>query len=562
VEKFPLARADLQRAIEPFVELGDLLEQLLAVYPPAIRGMHRRQMCDGRVSLNLLFGDAVDCLGQLEQPVDAWYLDGFAPAKNPDMWSESLFAHIARLSRADTTLSTYTAAGVVRRGLEAQGFGMQKQPGFGNKREMLSGRMVQSPEPTPAAPWFRLPRCAPADRRLAVIGAGIAGISTGWRLAQEGWQVTVLDQHGQVADAASGNPRGVMLPRLHLQASVEAEFDNAAFAHSAYRLGELQARHADLDWRASGVIQLPSSPRHSKHLEQGGFDEQLALPLSVEQLQAYCGLPLDSRGLLYPLAGHLSPPRLCRTLIRDAGEQLQVITASEVARIERVGEHWRLLDEYDRCLLDCDVLVIACGHELSRFEHTRELPITPVRGQISYLPATEQSARLNCPLCYEGYLLPACNHHHVIGASFHPGDSSEKVLNGDHQENLHALQAWLPDLFTSLESLEGRAAIRAATPDRLPLLGPVPDMDFYRHSYADLQRGRPAARYPDAGYLPGLYVNVGHGARGLSSAFLCAELLAAQVNNTPAPVYKTVQDALHPARFMIRALKKGKQFPS
>jgi tRNA 5-methylaminomethyl-2-thiouridine biosynthesis bifunctional protein len=150
----------------------------------------------------------------------------------------------------------------------------------------------------------------------------------------------------------------------------------------------------------------------------------------------------------------------------------------------------------------------------------------------------------------------------VIGASFHPGDSSEKVLNGDHQENLHALQAWLPDLFTSLESLEGRAAIRAATPDRLPLLGPVPDMDFYRHSYADLQRGRPAARYPDAGYLPGLYVNVGHGARGLSSAFLCAELLAAQVNNTPAPVYKTVQDALHPARFMIRALKKGKQFPS
>ena len=167
------------------------------------------------------------------------------------------------------------------------------------------------------------------------------------------------------------------------------------------------------------------------------------------------------------------------------------------------------------------------------------------------------SSRLGCPICYDGYLLPAQDDQHVVGASFKPDDDGVELRDKEHEENLAMLQHWLPTLFSNPRPVAGRAAVRAMTPDRLPLLGAVADSAFYADEYADLARGRAAHCYAAGRYIPGLYVNVGHGARGLTSSFLCAEILAAQLNIEPAPTYKTVQDALHPARFIIRALKKG-----
>jgi tRNA 5-methylaminomethyl-2-thiouridine biosynthesis bifunctional protein len=202
-------------------------------------------------------------------------------------------------------------------------------------------------------------------------------------------------------------------------------------------------------------------------------------------------------------------------------------------------------------------VVIATGAELHNFTQTAELPVIPVRGQVSYLPATASSSTLRCPVCYHGYVLPARDGMHVIGASFRVEDATTTVRDEEHGENLHALLAWLPQMFNDAAVPDGRAGVRAVSPDRLPLVGPVADGEYFHRHYGDLQRGRAADTYPAAGYLPGLYVNVGHGARGLTSSLLCAEILAAQLNNEPSPVYTSVQHALHPARFMIRAFKKG-----
>lgn len=137
IEKHPLLPKDLKRALDHFPELYSYAEKLLQSYPPAIPGLHRIHLSE-RVHLTLAYGDSFDLFPLLEAKVDAWFLDGFAPAKNPDMWQEVVFAHLARLSHPGTTAATFTVAGAVQRGLKEAGFSVQKIKGFGRKREMLA----------------------------------------------------------------------------------------------------------------------------------------------------------------------------------------------------------------------------------------------------------------------------------------------------------------------------------------------------------------------------------------------------------------------------------------
>ncbi|WP_368752106.1 tRNA (5-methylaminomethyl-2-thiouridine)(34)-methyltransferase MnmD, partial [Klebsiella oxytoca] len=125
--------------------------------PLPFAGCHRLLLDEGRITLDLWFGDINQLTNELDdslnQQVDAWFLDGFAPAKNPDMWTAELFAAMARLARPGGTLATFTSAGFVRRGLEEAGFSMQKRKGFGRKREMLIGEMNQRLNFPARAPW-------------------------------------------------------------------------------------------------------------------------------------------------------------------------------------------------------------------------------------------------------------------------------------------------------------------------------------------------------------------------------------------------------------------------
>lgn len=143
VEHEPLPTETIRQALGPWPELSYRIELFLKVYTPPPVGGHSVMLGDGRAELVLLVGEAAEALARWQEPADAWFLDGFAPARNPAMWSEAVFAHVARLSHATpgrpTTLATYTAAGFVRRGLAAVGFELAKQPGFGKKRDMTAG---------------------------------------------------------------------------------------------------------------------------------------------------------------------------------------------------------------------------------------------------------------------------------------------------------------------------------------------------------------------------------------------------------------------------------------
>ena len=264
VEKYPLNKADLQRALALWPELAPYAEQLLAQYVALHPGFQRLVFADGRIILTLLIGDALELLGQLDARVDAWFLDGFAPAKNPDMWTPELFAELARRSHPSTTLGTFTSTGYVRRRLNEAGFKMKRVPGLGKKWEVLKGAFIGSAA-APEKPWFARPAQPKGERSALVIGAGLAGCATAASLAQRGWQVTLLERHPAIAQEASGNPQGVLYLKLSAHHTTLSRLIVSGYGHTR-RLLERLKKHQD--WDNCGVLQLAFDDKEAQRQAQ------------------------------------------------------------------------------------------------------------------------------------------------------------------------------------------------------------------------------------------------------------------------------------------------------
>ncbi|MDD0843141.1 bifunctional tRNA (5-methylaminomethyl-2-thiouridine)(34)-methyltransferase MnmD/FAD-dependent 5-carboxymethylaminomethyl-2-thiouridine(34) oxidoreductase MnmC [Pseudomonas sp. Gutcm_11s] len=551
VEKYPLAAADLQRTLALWPELqpwsSQLLEQYVAIHP----GFQRLVLDGGRVTLTLLIGDVLEQLPQLDARVDAWFLDGFAPAKNPEMWNDALYAQLARLSAPGASLATFTSAGFVRRGLVAAGFAVKRRPGHGKKWEMLSGPYQGDAQPS-AKPWHARPPLA--DRREAlVIGAGLAGCSTAASLAARGWRVTLLERHAEVAREASGNPQGVLYLKLSAHGTALSQLVVAGFGHTRRLLQRLQPD----DWAACGVLQLAFDAKEDERQAKlaGAFPDDLLQRLDREQAEALAGVALPAGGLFYPEAGWVHPPALCRLLADHPS--IRLLTHSEAVELRRVAGQWQALDG-ERLLAEAPVAVLAGAAEVRRFA---ELPLKRIRGQISRLPLTDASAALNCVLCAEGYVAPPRHGEHTLGASFDFHSQDCEPTTAEHAGNLELLREISTDLATRLGAedldpaqLQGRAAFRCTSPDYLPIVGPLADDEAFAAAYAVL--GKDARQVPDTPcpWREGLYVNSGHGSRGLISAPLCGELLAAWLEDEPLPLPRAVTEACHPNRFALRKL--------
>ncbi len=138
-EKYPLSKEYIKDHLSVWNELATSLDMLLAKYPIYLEDKNYILDVTDGVRLTLMIGDVNNNILLLENAVDCWFLDGFKPSSNPDMWSDNIFSNMARLSRKGTSFATFTAAGFVRRGLFAQGFEIRKVKGFGQKREMIIG---------------------------------------------------------------------------------------------------------------------------------------------------------------------------------------------------------------------------------------------------------------------------------------------------------------------------------------------------------------------------------------------------------------------------------------
>lgn len=571
VEAAPLTRTDLERALQRWTELNELAARLLENYPPSQAGNHRMLFEDGRVTLDLCLGDASEMIenhwlnDSTEATVDAWYLDGFTPSRNSSLWTPTLLEKVAALSGTGTTCATFTAAAAVRRTLESLGFDITKVQGFGAKRDMLcgtfSGRRRQAK--TNLRPWHS--GAATHSRRSAIVlGAGLAGCSTAHALARRGWQVTVLEAEPGIAAAASGNTQGVLYTRLSNQHSAVAEFAlySYLFAVQGYRRMLDTGRLKDgEDASLCGVLHT----RHkvnSRLLSNLRDFPGLAHWLEPDQASATSSLTDCPPGLYFPQAGWVSPPALCNSLLSHPNIQLK--TGVGPIHMKRRDRSWNAIVRDGICMESSEVAILCTGSAVVNQSECSWLPTRAIRGQVSSLPASVASRNLSTVICHEGYLCPEQNNMHGIGATYDLNDTNPYPDSAGHQHNITTLRAALPQLFTDQDipdpdKLDGRVGFRCASPDYLPLVGAAPDLDQIVADYGGLRSDAKAKIYDPGTYHPGLFINTGHGSRGLTSTPLSAELLASVVEGQFAPLPTNLVRALSPTRFIVRDLIRNKR---
>ncbi|WP_416422996.1 bifunctional tRNA (5-methylaminomethyl-2-thiouridine)(34)-methyltransferase MnmD/FAD-dependent 5-carboxymethylaminomethyl-2-thiouridine(34) oxidoreductase MnmC [Pseudomonas sp. App30] len=563
VEKYPLSHADLSRALALWPELAPFTGPLLEQYAGIHAGFQRLVFDGGRVTLTLLIGDVLEKLPQLDAQVDAWFLDGFAPAKNPEMWTPELFAELARLAAPGSTLGTFTSTGWVRRGLIAVGYKMKRIPGIGKKWEVSRGRFegFMGPPVPRVKPWFARPPHPTGERHALVVGAGLAGCATAASLAARGWRVSLLERHGAVAEEASGNPQGVLYLKLSAHGTALSQLILSGFGHTRRLLERLQRGR---DWDACGVLQLAFDAKEAQRQAQlaTAFDPQLLQVLSREEAQARAGVQLPSGGLYFPEGGWVHPPALCQFQAAQPGVTLLV--HHDVLQLRHVDGQWQAWDG-ERLLASAPAAVLCTAAQVREVEQTAQLPLKRIRGQITRLAETAASAALATVVCAEGYVAPARLGEHTLGASFDFHNDDLTPTLAEHQGNLAMLDEISPDLATRLgvadlpaEQWQGRAAFRCTSPDYLPIVGPVADREAFASTYAILARDARQVPALPCPWLPGLYVNSGHGSRGLITAPLSGELIAAWLDDEALPLPRAVAEACHPNRFWVRNLVKGK----
>lgn len=531
IEKHPIGPDTLQKLHGYWPELASLSAELLAGYPPMIAGFHTVHLARGRVRLILALGDAADVLPQILGPFDAWYLDGFSPKKNPAMWEEHFFPLIAARTAAGGTLSSFSVIGRMRRALSVAGFEVEKVAGYGIKHAMTAARMTTKIKSTPAK----------TDRKIIVIGAGIAGCSAAHSLARRGENVLLIDKHPVPAMETSGNPLAVIYPKMTVDQTPMGSLYQHGFCYTRQMMRLIQLG----SFNPTGVLHMDTdgdtAARHAEIITRNNYPADYA-----EYRQ--------STGLFQPSAGFVPPADLCTALAKDTQIAFQ---QANVRRIYHDGGMWHI-DTGNTTETGTHV-IIAAGTYVTGFAQTGWLPLQSLRGQITVVKETAQSGKLAHVICHDGYITPAVDGLHCIGATFQKepvGDTA--VRSADDAENIKKLQQNLPQLgITENDIRSSRAGYRMTTPDKLPMVGRVPDRQKFIDAFAGLRKGSIADDI-EKPYIDGLYIAAGFGAHGMTTAPLAGEIIAADICDTPLPCPLDLAENLKPERFILRDLKRGK----
>lgn len=563
-EKHPLTTVALRQALQQWSDLGDLGELLLSQYPEHSAGIHRMLLGsradDGiegstrpEVLLDLYYGDALELLQQqssADARVDAWFLDGFTPARNPALWSDEILQTIAGLSRAGTTLSSYSVTGRVVRKLRELGFAVEKRKGFGSKRQMLFGQMPG------------LAPLPPVSKTAVIIGAGLAGATAARALANRGVRVTVVESREDVAQGASGNPQAVLQLRLNKQPDIHWQFHTHSYLYALRFYAHLSTLDNNtISWHNCGVLTLDSAYTHTR--DSSGDDvyshypEQLLRRAGADETETLCGVALPEGGYLQALGGWLNPAQSCEVCLKHP--LISVITNTRINELQREGTQWLLKDKNSALIAAANIVVIANSYHAREFDQTRLYPVAPLRGQITQVAASDRSAALGMVVCSERYLAPVSpTGEHCIGASYVKRSTETQLSQIEQDENLarssqirQRLQLGEPD------QLRGRASIRGSSGDYLPIAGAVPDPELPELTYGSsrhLVQGEESLGDPEA--LPGLFISTGHGSHGTVSCPVLAEHIACVALGEASPLPRALAECVAPIRFIRRQRRK------
>jgi tRNA 5-methylaminomethyl-2-thiouridine biosynthesis bifunctional protein len=572
VEKHPFEIDALRQLHTRYPELAPVAAQLQNAWPPLVPGLHRLHFEAGRVTLTLAFGDAVAMLPRLRVIADAIYLDGFAPDRNDDMWSPHVMKALSRLSRPGTTFATWSTAAAVREHLATAGFSVEKRPGFGRKREMLAGRF---------APRWPVGRTGPGrfssggaesprmDRHAIVIGGGLAGAAVCERLSARGWRVDLIE--GEAAATLSRKASafaGVFHPHVSSDDCILSRVVRSGYLYGVRRWQALESAGHRLDWSRCGVLQFDEDPEEGATQYPRAYAERV----TRDRAAALTGVRPRSGGWWFPGGGWVRPSSLVAAQLAAASpfhsplslrERVRVREGASnasptlrynttVDQIARERNEWHALAADGGVIASAPVLILANSSDATRLAPLSQ-SLARVRGQVTYVPA-EALDGPRAVITGGGHVLPAIDGVVVTGSTYDRDDDPAPQIRG-HEANLMRLANLLPDARLALDAakLAGVVGFRAVAPDRLPLVGPVPDVEETRTRKDELA----GAHLRDLPRVAGLYCITGFASRGLVWSALAGELIASMLEGEPLPLESDLADAIDPARFVLRQLRSG-----
>jgi len=584
VEKSPLSKAQLVKSLHALPQLNTFAELLLAQYPNINNiAEFQASFFNGQVNLTVIFGDATESFSTLKADhsglVNAWYLDGFSPIKNPDMWNERLFTQIGRLSKPQASITTFTVAGFVKRHLQKIGFRVEKKPNLGNKKQMLSGLFQQNPNlnvNSTSTKGYQLRPIITKPQHVSIIGGGIASACAALALTKQGIKVTLYCKDNSLAQGGSSNAIAALYPLLHQQADDISLFYQQAFwrAKAVYNNVIEQGYSFPHQW--CGLLELAYKKslvkRQQKFNELSTWPKDLIHAVDASKASELANIHLTYGGLFMPNAGWLSPQDAVKQIINAAKATglLRVENNTLVAEIKQKQtsdandshqKNWQLIT--NKGAFDASVVVFCGGAEALNLDWINQLPFTSVQGQVTSMKTNENISKLATVICHKGYLTPSHKQVHCIGATFNKNSTRTTAKPEEDQFNINMLATCLPELtanidWTTQDISMSKSRLRCMTPDHLPMVGAMPDLQKHIETYPHLAKDKNWKYSQTAPVVDNLYVMMGFGARGFCSAPLAADILAADLCGTPYPVDNEMLFNLSPNRFVIRDIVRRK----
>ena len=567
-EKYPLLLDALQQAHLAYPQFSHLAQHLQQHWLNPIQGCYRFHFDE--TTLDLWFGDVAENLPQLgdymNSKIDAWFLDGFAPSKNPDMWNEQLYQQMFRFTKPQGTFATFTAASAVRKGLENAGFNIKKRKGFGKKRECLSGQKTQEKPTALSTPWFHSQPANLKEQDIAIIGGGIASLCTAISLVKRGAKITIYCEDEQTALNASGNKQGAFYPQLSDDNERNIRFYIHAFAYGHQFLQWAIQQQIEFEHEFCGVALCAYNEKTESKLNkitELNLPSDLYQSLNQTELSEKVGLPLPFGGAFIPQGAWLAPRQLVQHTFAFLEKQgVQIKTLQKVTALSQIENGWQITTAENETFCH-EVVVLANGHKLTDFEQTQKLPLYPVRGQVSQIPTSENLLKLKTVLCYDGYLTPVdqAKTSHCIGASHVRDNATREFSLTEQQENQQKIQQNIPEEWTKEVDTSGnlaRIGVRCSVRDLTPMMGAVPHFLAQQVQYQNLfNLRRHKQPVEQAGNYPNLYLIGALGSRGLTSAPFLGETLASLIYGEPLPMSEDLIHNLMPNRSWVRRWLKG-----
>ena len=561
-----LSKDDLSTALQNWPSLSQFSDVLIEQYPLNLIGCHRIHLTKFNITLDLWFGDACQSLENIhiyeDGLFDAWFLDGFSPNKNPELWQQPLFDLVVKSAKQDATIATFTAASFVRKGLQQAGVVIKKRKGFGKKREMITGIIPTNDTRVSLKQFIRNP-ANQTSKDVAIIGGGLSAALLTFSLVKRGFDVTVYCQAGQLAKGASGNKQGALYPLLNGQHNELSQFFANAYLYAINTIQSLNKTNS-FDHDLSGLLQLYYDATSSAKLDKilnAQLPDELVKKQDEAKTNIIAGLAIDLPSIFYPQGGWINPAQMIKALF-EKSQSIGNVTVKLSTNIERFTENnecWQLHSKND--VYNHSLVILASAMQTLDFKECEAIPLSAARGQVTYIESDPKSAlsQLNVPLCHEGYLTPQRDQIHCMGATFNRHDLNgefrmiDQHLNKAKLNKCVANKKWVEDI--DCEHNAANVGVRCTTRDHFPYTGQLADYQKTKLKYQAASKHFPDEAAP---FHKNMFILTGLGSRGLCSGPLLAETLVSQIEHEPLPLSASILNSLQTNRQWITYLLKNK----